>query len=355
MANQVLYGFTQLKDVFGQRVSTVGVDVVSRAIQASVAEHNRQIDAMLTLFAKRTTEFKVRYKTPAAARLQPIDENGRARPIKSAGYYDISFPLQMGATAWGANFVSRAKMTVQEANDQTATLIMADIRWVRDHILAALYTNASWSFVDEDKGTLTIKGLANSDTDTYLIQAGADAGATDTHYLAQAAAIADGTNPYPSIYSELAEHPENGGEVVALIPTDLKATTEALTNFVELPDANIQPGSATARLVGNLGVSLPGKLLGYVDKVWVAEWKALPSNYIVATMTDAEPPLAMREDVESSLRGFNMVAERNDHPFYESQWIRRAGFGAYNRVGALVYRVGDAAYAIPTNYSSPMA
>lgn len=354
MANQVLYGFHSLKDLANKRVTEVGVDVVSRAIDAAVAEHNRQMDALINLFAKPTTDFKVRYSTPSAARLQPIDENGRARPIKMAGYYDVAFPLQMGGASWGANFVARAKMTVQEANDATAALIMADIRWVRDHILAALYSNANWTFSDDLKGSLTIKGLANSDTDVYLIQSGADAGATDTHYLAQAAAIADATNPYPTIYSELTEHPENSGEVVALIPTSLKATTEALATFIDLPDMNVQQGSNTARLVGSLGASVPGKVIGYADKVWIVEWKALPSDYIVATTTDAEPPLAMRQDEESSLQGFQRIAERNDHPFYESQWVRRAGFGAWNRVGALVYRVGNAAYAIPTNYTSPM-
>ena len=76
---------------------------------------------------------------------------------------------------------------------------------------------------------------------------------------------------------------------------------------------------------------------------------------MIATMTGGPRPLLMREEMEASLRGFNRVAERNDHPFYESQYLRIAGFGANNRVGALVQRIGNGSYAIPTNYPSPLA
>lgn len=355
MANQVLYGFNQLKDVFSRRVTEVGAGLVSAAIDQSVAEHNRQMAAMMSLFVNPTSEFKIRYKTPTAARLQPLDENGRARPIKLAGYYDVAFPLQEGGVAWGANYRSRAKMTVREAEEATATMISADVRWMRDHILAALFTNASWSFNDPEHGALTIKGLANGDTDTYLVMTGADAGATDTHYLAQAGAIADGTNPFPTIYTELTEHPENMGEVVVFVPASNKSAVEGLSGFYPIGDPNIRLGANQSELVGNLGSAIPGKLFGYVDQCWVAEWKALPANYLIGVTTDGEKPLGMRQEAEAELQGFQRVAERNDHPWYESQWLRVAGFGAWSRVGAVVQRVGNGAYAIPTNYESPMA
>lgn len=354
MANQVLYGFMNLKDVFGKRVTEIGVETVDRAIAATVAEHNRQMSAVLSLFTRRTSDFKLRYKTATSARLQPLDAAGRARPIKTAGYYEIAFPLQSGGLAWGADYISRVKMTVAEANNETANLISADARWMRDHVLAALFSNTNWTFADDAHGNLTIKGLANSDTDQYLILSGADAGATDTHYLAQAAAIADGSNPFPTIYSELTEHPENSGEVVVFVPTSNKAAVEALTVFEPIADPNIAYGSGSDRLIGSLNVPLPGSIFGYVSKCWVAEWKALPSDYLVGVTTSGEPVLAMREHPESELQGFNRVAQRDDHPFYESQWLRYAGFGAWNRVGAVVQRVGNGAYAIPTNYTSPM-
>jgi uncharacterized membrane protein len=91
-----------------------------------------------------------------------------------------------------------------------------------------------------------------------MVTSGADAGATDTAFGAQAAGIADATNPYPTIYSELMEHPENGGEVISFIPTNLVATTEALATYRVVGDPNVQLGANTAQLVGTLNTPIPG-------------------------------------------------------------------------------------------------
>lgn len=358
MANQILYGFVQLKDLANRRVTEVGVQVVNDAINESLAEYNRQIDAILALFAERTTQFKERFVSPVVARLQPLDENGRARPIKPFGQYDVAYPLQNAGTAWGATYMAREKMTVQEANDITATLIGADARWMRDHVLAALFANVAWTFSDPIHGALTVQGLANDDTVQYFVQAGADQGATDDHYLGQANAIDDSNNPFPAIREELMEHPENSGDVIAFVPTGLRDDVQGLTTFYPNADPNIRAGADVSELTGSLNVALPsgpGSLLGYdASGVWIAEWKSLPENRIVAIPTGGERPLKLREDETESLRGFKKVGERNDHPFYESQYLRIAGFGANNRVGAVVIEIQDATYDIPTGYESPM-
>lgn len=354
MANQVAYGFHNLQNVFDRRVSTVGIATIATAIQQSVDEHNRQMNALIGLFAERTTDFQVQYRTPALARLQPGDEQGRARPIRPSGQYTVAFPLQKGLAAWGSTYEANVKMTVEEANEATNTLLMADARWIRDHILAALFDNAGYNFTDDEHGVLAVKGLANSDAVLYQIITGADAGAADTHYLAQAAAIADGTNPFDDIYTELMEHPDNGGEVVALIPTANRAAVEALTLFSEIEDPAIRAGANRDVLVGTLGVETPGTLIGRVNKVWCVEWRSMPSDYIIATCTEGGRALAMREHAETELQGFKKDADRNDYPYLEGQWARRAGFGARNRVGAVVQRVGNGTYAVPTNYGVPM-
>ncbi len=294
-------------------------------------------------------------------RSQPLDENGRALPIKRAGFASVAYPIHGSGNAWGANFITRTKMTGREVQNVTSAIINGDIRWMRDHILAALtygtVGGAGWTFGDPLKGDLTILGLANGDAQTYQIQAGADAGSADTHLLAQAAAIADATNPYDNIYEELKEHPENAGDVIAFIPTALKATTMALANFIDAPDLNVRRGVNNDVLVGSLDVETPGDLIGYVDGCYVVEWKSLPDSHIIATTTDGERPLAMREEPEPELRGFIRVvndAPAAEHPFYQSDYLRLAGFGARNRVGAVSYRIGNATYAVPTNYGSPM-
>jgi hypothetical protein len=351
-----LYGFHNLKDLAAARISGTLIESTNEAIQLAVAEHNRIIDTMMAVFVDRTTLYSERYAQISNANLQPLDDNGRALPIKPAGYYTTQYPIQSGGSAWGANYVTRTKMTVADAERATAMMLTADANWMRTHILAALFASATWTFVDDLYGSLTIQPLAlASDNVTYGVVGGGVA-ATDTHQLAQANAIGAGAdNPFPLIYADLVEHPQNSGEVVSFIATSLKATTTALATFNPVADANIQPGSGADRLVGTLGIATPGKLIGYEDSgVWIVEWPQLPAGYIVSTMTGGDRAIAMREDPEAELQGFNRVADRDDHPWYEGQYLRRAGFGARNRVGAVVTRIGNGTYAAPTGYAPPI-
>lgn len=358
MPNTPLYGFYDLEHAFDERVTEVGVEQVQNAIQASVEEHNRQLDALMSLFVEKTTDFKTVYKTTTVTRNQPLDQDGRARPIQPTGQYEVAFPIQGSGNAWGSNHISRVKMTVGDANRITTTLLEGDIRWMRDHVLAALYANTPWIHNDEqweNHGLLTIKGLANGDTDEYHLVTGADQTATDNHYKAQANAISDADDPFEADRDELLEHPENQGAVIALIPTNLRASVRSLSAYLPLQDDNVQPGSGTDVLTGSLGVPVPGEVFGYHDSgVWLVEWKAMPNDYIIMLTSDGEPVLRQREFAEAELQGFRQMAVREDHPFWESQFARFAGFGAWNRVGAVVRRIGNATYAVPTNYTSPM-
>jgi hypothetical protein len=350
-----LYGFHNLKDMAAARISGTLIEATNDAIQLAVAEHNRIIDAMMSVLVDPTTLYSERYAQISDANLQPLDDNGRALPIKPAGYYSTAYPIQSGGSAWGANYVTRVKMTVQDAERATAMMLTADANWMRTHVFAALFSNQTWTFVDDLYGSLTIQPLAlASDGVTYGVVAGG-AAATDTHHIAQAGDIAT-TNPYPTIRTELLEHPANTGDVVVFIPSGTNSTqTKALASFNPVADPNIAPGVSSDRLVGSLGITTPGTLIGYEDSgVWIVEWPQLPADYLVGVTTGGDRPLAMRQDPEAELQGFNKVAERNDHPFYESQFLRRAGFGARNRVGAVVMRVGNGTYAEPTGYTAPI-
>lgn len=364
MANQVLWGFHNLADAFGERVSELGVGVIDQAINEFETEHNRQLSAMMSLFVSPTTEFKQRFRTTSGAgRLQPLDENGRARPRRILGYHEAAFPLHSAGDAWGVNYMASQMLTVGDVNRILSGLAVADIRWMRDHVLAALFSNTSWSYTDDEHGALTIYGLANGDTVEYQIFNGADVGATDNHYGGQTDAIDNSHDPFETIYTELTEHPENAGgspnaRVIALIPPGLTASVKALAGFYTSADPNLAVGTGVTQLVGSLtasGITLPGKILGYHDAgVWVVEWAGLPAGYIVAVSTGGERPLRMRQHPVAALQGFRQVAERNDYPWYERQWLRHAGFGGWNRVGAYIMEVGDATYDIPTGYESPM-
>lgn len=355
MANTVAYGFLDLQHLFAERLVEVDAEVITTAITETAAEHARQIDALLGFFAERTTRRTARFQQGKRHRLQPLDEFGRARPVAPAGYYDVAFPIYDAGTAWGATFKALNKMTVADASRVTSDMMNADKEWLRDQLLAALYSNQTYAHTDAE-GSLTIQPLALASDNVAYPRVGSTVSATDTHHLAQANAIGDAADdPFPTIYAELTEHPENAGDVVALIPTNLKADVADLALVHDVADPNIRRGADNDELTGTLGVATPGDLFGYHSaKVWLVEWKNAPDNYIIATTTGGIPPLRMREEPEANLQGFYRAAERNDHPYYETQWARHAGFGAFNRVGAVVYRIGSASYAEPTGYTAPI-
>lgn len=352
MANSTAYGFVTLKDLYRERVSD-NLPIVQDAIDRSLAEYQRQLDEMLSLLVRPVTDYSLRYQLPGSGTLQPLDEHGNPLPVLPSGYYDIAFPIQGAGIAWGDNRVTRALMTVADAARFTATVQNADIDWMARHILAAVFTNTTWTYTDPDHGALTIQPLANGDSVTYVRRGGSSS--TDTHYLAQASAIDNSNNPFPTIYTELMEHPSNDGPYVAYIPSNLKATVTALSTFVEVGDPDIQTGANTDTVVGSLSQGFGDEVLGKADNMWIVEWGRLPDNYILAVAQGADPVLGMRQYPAASLQGLFPEFQNVDGNRFLYKFLRYCGFGVMNRVGAVVQRIGNGSYAIPTGYTAPLA
>lgn len=353
MAN-VLYGFHRIADL-DSLIDEVGVSVVDDAITQAVQAHNEEIAQLTALFARPTVEYKTVYRFPGVTRLQPLDEDGRARKIRGGERYEVAFPLFTAGAAWGANYKARVKMTARDAQDATSTLTIGDANWMRDQLLAAILSDAEYSFDDEEHGALTVKPLANGDSTKYP-KTGTGSASTDNHFTAQAASIDDANNPLPTIKTDLTEHPENRGEVVYFVAENVSSQVQGLATFFEVRDTNLSSPSNSTHLVGQFPLaSYPGTLVGYVqDAGWVVEWRGLPSGYGVALTSDGPRPLAMREEEIEALRGFNRVGERDNHPFWEAQYMRIAGFGAWNRVGAVAFQIGSGTYTAPSGLSAPI-
>lgn len=349
-SNALAYGFVNLSHLAAERVATVGVNIISTAIEESAREWSRSIKALMASLVDPVTISQEQYRLPGTGTLQPMDEFGIPRPIIESGHYTVAFPLQGGATTWGTDRVTRAKMTVQEANVQTLEAIKRDQDWVRRHLWGALFNNASWVFADPFVGNLTIQPLANSDTVTYVKTGGA--ASIDEHYLFQAAAIADATDPYDDIYEELMEHPSNSGPVVVYIPTALVATTKALTAFIAVADPDIAIGVATDQIRSPFDRGLGDEVLGKVDNCWIVEWRALPATHMIAHAQGAGPVVALREHEEPELQGLFTENHSPDGNLQETRMIRYAGFGVRNRIGAVVCYIGGGAYTEPSGYAT---
>jgi hypothetical protein len=350
MANNVLaYGFVDLASLMAERVTTTNMAQVFDAVRASTAEHTRQINAMMASFVSPTTEYSTRYHLAAQGTLQPLDEHGNPRPVIEAGYWDVAFPIFDAGTAWGTDRVTRAKETVDDVNRHVLGAMQRDADWMRRHMLAALFYEANWTYADPLYGSLTIKPLANGDTDTYVMTDGV--GATDDHYLAQAAAIADATNPFDDIYEELMEHPSNANaQVVVYVPTALLATTRALTAFIERDPSNVRVGVNTSVMAGEVEVGPGHRFEGMVNDCAIVHWRNLPATHMVATARGADPALRMRQEPEAALQGFFTEEFDVDGNHQGIRMLRRCGFGVANRTAAVVQYIGSGTYAEPTGY-----
>lgn len=358
MANNTLaYGFQSVAQLMAQRVSTIGVDIISRAITESSAEYTRQLNALLGLLAERTTNAKETYLLPGSGTLQPVDEFGIPLPVIPSGSYDIAFPIQGGATAYGRNRITSVLETAAEINRDQLEAERMDADWMIRHALAALLDNGSWTYADPLLGGLTIEPLANNDSVTYVRSGGS--ASTANHYVAQTAAVADATNPFDTIWSTLTVYPSNKGQRIVSFVADAQVSdVEGLADFVPVRDPDVQVGSGSDQLVTNgTGLlSMGDVVLGKVGRIWVVNWHRLPANYILSVV-DGRPPLAMREYPDERLQGLFPEIHSPDGARLERRYLRYCGFGVRNRISAMVTQVegGDTTYDVPSGYSTPLA
>lgn len=360
MANNTnAYGFIGLQELYNQRVAQVGWQRIYDAVRDSAAEYNRVLNAMIDELAVRLTIAQEQFELPGSGTLQPLDEWGNPLPVVPSGSYKVGYPIQGAGHAWGTNRISRELLTVEEANRFTLDAMMRDSDWVIRHMLAALFDNATWTYNDKvggnggkGLGDVTIQPLANGDAVTYVRKGGT--ASTDTHHIAQAGAIADATNPFPTIYAELMEHPSNVGPVKVYVPTANIAAVKGLANFVPVIDVDVTPAATARTLSATLDRGFGDEVLGKVDGCWVIAWGRLPTDYLIGHAAGV-PILGMREYDAPNLQGFFPETHSPDGNVIVNRMLRFAGFGVRNRVAAVVQRVSNGAYAIPTGYDAPLA
>ena len=354
------FGFIDLADLAAERVTQIGVERVWDAVRESAAEHTRVTNALLASMVERTTAHQENIELMASGTLEPLDEHGNPLPRKVYGQYTVAYPLQRGGHAWGDDRESRALMTVEEMERQVLAGQMADLDWLRRHVLAAQFDNQSWTYADKQWGDLTIQPLANGDAVTY-VKKGVSGPETDDHYYAQAGAISDNDNPFPTLYDELAEHPSNNVSVafpvVTFIARNLRTAVKGLNGFDRLPSDFVIPGVMNDRAEPSIRTQLRfgDRVLGVVDDNIIVEWSALPENYMLSIATGAGPYIKMREQPAAALQGLFAEDFSPDGNHQEYRLIRIAGFGVSKRVAAVVSYIGGAAYVVPAAYDAPLA
>lgn len=348
--NAVAYGFQSLTGLWTDRVTTVGGTRIAEAVAASLEEYNRSVDALMGDMVQRTTDRTRKFLIPSSGDMQPIDEWGNPLPVKHAGSYDVGFPIQGAGTAWGDNRVSRELMTVEEANRNTIEAMKMDARWIRRHLMAAVLDNTTWTFGDP-QGDITIQPLANNDTVKYPQTTGDTA--TAQHYTAGTGVFTQAQ--VATMRDLLQTYPNNSGDVVVYVASDLVDDVEAMTGFVPVADPDVMVGSATAQLVtSRIDPGFGDLVIGKVERCWIVEWRYLPNGYAIARIGN-RPFVAMREYPAAALQGLFAEQHSSDGNLREMRLLRYAGFGVFDRTAAAVHQAGTATYTIPSGFSTPLA
>jgi hypothetical protein len=355
---QTAYGFIDLQSLYNQRAATVGIPRIMTAVEESAAEYSRVMASIIADWSETTETAKENIQLPGDGTLQPLDEHGNPLPVQPSGSYDVAYPIQGGGTAWGTDRVVRNLMTVSEVNNAVVDANQRDADWVIRHMLAAVLYPSSYVYVDKigpngakGLGSITVQPLANGDSVVYN-RKGNTTPATDNHYLWQAAAIANATNPYTDIDAELSEHPSNGNRrILCYIPQGLVATTMALTAFVPANNFDVQVGIGSDTAINAPDVGPGDRVLGTIagTRCWIIEWDGLPAGYIVSKV-EGKAFLKMREYPSPALKGLFSETASADGNHTENRLIRYAGFGVADRVAACVTLISNGSYVAPTDY-----
>lgn len=354
-----LYGILGLSDVDRSFVNTLGQRVVYDAVQTYLGYYNMDVQAAIGVFAEGTTEdFKIRYRLPGGGRMQRRGTKAQSGAVKGGGAWDVAFPLEDFGDQVAGDDITMAYLTIGELQTHIDTVRIRDLNTVRFEMLFALFNNTARPFADPIRGTLTVQPLANNDATVYPPVLGSEAETTQDHYLVSgyvATAISDTNNPYAVITNRLEGRfgaVQGGSNTVAFINPDEVPETEALTDFDPVNDRFTTPGQDTAQLSA-LPANLPGRVIGRTNGLWVAEWRYVPSGYILAVDLDAPRPLMQRVDPAATglAQGLQLVSRDAAYPFEAAHYRHRFGFGVGNRLNGVVMQLkASGTYDIPAAY-----
>lgn len=347
-----IYGVMGLAD--STRVSVAGEVAVYDTVTALLAAYQRDLDAAMAALVQTpaTTDYKENYYVPTGGQMQMLDEFGRPAAVKPFLKWDCSYDLMMFGDQFAQSDVALAKMTLAEAQRQLETVTLRHTQTVRHQILRHLLNKTNATFVDPEKGSLTIRRLANGDGTMYPPVLGSTTEAEENHYLGlNYTAISNTNNPYAAAKAELCEH-FGDGDIVTFINSAQIAETAALSAFRQAQDPAVREGSATGVVTGSLA-NVPGTIIGKMDGgSWISNWEWIPSGYLLSVHLGAPAPLKKRVDPEDSLVGLRLVAKQAEYPLQESFYRDRFGFGVANRLGAVAYQlVASTTYTTPAAYA----
>lgn len=343
-------------------VRTFGQDAIYSAVNKLLGMYEQDLNASIALLVEETTvKHKEKYLLPGGGRMQLMGPEGEPIPSKATGSWDVAYPIDDFGSMLSWSRVAYAYMTMQDLDRHMKSIQVKNINTVRHQMLEMLFNANTRAYTDPEWGSLTIQPLANGDANVYPPILGSETEATSNHYLGftyASTAISNTNNPFPTIVNKLEDHfgtPTGGSNVIVFINNAQTSIVSQLADFVPFTYRYTQPG-ADADLVAGLPPEVMAgswRILGTCSGAIIAEWRWVPSQYMLAVHLDAPKPLKKRIDPpDVGLgQGLQLVAKSEKYPFTESVFSNRYGFGCGNRLNGVMGLVdGNNSYATPAGY-----
>ncbi len=350
------------------QMAGLDADFVMGALGDVIDYHNTQLNGMLSSLVADTTTKSQRLFFPRLAGKMLDGQSGANRDIQRiVAQYTVGFPLYETYATLEYTQEQWAYLTVEEFERQVLGVLDADKARQRAEIWRALTRSSNVTFTDKINGSITVKPLANNDTDEYPNLLGADVSTLITHdhvyhtgFVSSAidATTGHANNIVETLIDDLEEHfgaSEGGSNIVIFAATDvardIASIYGAAGKYVAISDRFIQEGANTDTIAGR--VNVPGKLMGRLtDGAWLVHVHEFNSGYAYAQHLDVTPPLTRRVDtVEASQimpYGLHITVAHADNPLRDTTWIRREGYGVSNRLNGVSVRFHATTYADPT-------
>jgi hypothetical protein len=344
MANVQTWGFYKLEDMYDRLVTDIDSTIVDTAVMQSAMAYARDLDAMRNALVTRTTARDGYFELPTSGEPQPASENGTPRPTQGYRRINQGYPFYRAMDSFGFNQEAYAKLTVGDMDKEVLRMQSKFARWNMRRMLAAIFTNVSWTFTEEGRSNVTVRGLATTSDGAI--------------YTGQANAIgnASGDNPFEANSAILRGHAANTGVIVHYIGTGLVTSTKALADFypynpngglVNYGDGVDLAADSVARYLG-----FGNEVVGVVGDGVVVSAARMPANYVLSVVRGFDPLLVMREEPQAALQGLRVTPFQVDSNFRKWDFYEKVGYAVNNPIGAAVREISDASYDIPTGYDA---
>ncbi len=352
-------------------VEKVGQQAVYDAIDQLINAYNSEIEKAISVFVEDTvSNYSETYYLPGGGTMEeatPFGALSQPAAVKPTGSWVVNYPIGHFDDAWATDPVTLAKMTIARLDTVVEGITTRHLNTLRAKLLRSLLNKTNETFTDLQWGSLTIKRLANNDTDTYPpVQGSSSDTSSHSHFNATGYAtgsISNTNNPftastgtnnvtnYISIKDQLEEHFGLGNLVTFCNNAD-RDNIRALSAFVDRDRLHVQTSISKDRLDDQGLPIVPGQLIGGIGDILLFEYRWIPSAYLLTVDMMQPGPVKKRVDPEASLQGFKLVSEFEQYPLTKSTWRDRFGFGVGNRLNGYVVQLTAAGTGI-SNYTTP--